>query len=59
MMVMFGVMASFPSCSKINQYFGLEDDNLIEQMIETLIDYKTGFYVDLTPGEDYAEESGT
>ena len=34
---------------KINQYFGVPDDNLIEQDIEKIIKDESGIDVDLTP----------
>lgn len=37
-------------CSSLNRYFGLEDDNPIEEAIEELIRYETGIDIDLTPG---------
>jgi hypothetical protein len=37
------------SCSSINKYFGLEDDNLAEEASEALIEWKTGIDIDLTP----------
>jgi len=37
------------SCSPINSYFGLSDDNFIEQMSEFAIREKTGLDIDLTP----------
>lgn len=37
------------SCSRLNDKFGLPDDNLIEQFFEWVIDNKTGIDVDLTP----------
>ncbi len=36
-------------CSKINQKFGMKDDNIIEESIEKIIENKTGIDVDLTP----------
>lgn len=36
-------------CSKINQWFGLKDDNPIEEITEKVIESKTGLDIDLTP----------
>lgn len=40
---------SLVSCSSVNKYFGLKDDNVIEETIEAAIHYETGLDVDLTP----------
>ena len=37
------------SCGYLNEKAGLKDDNLYEEIIEELLDYKTGLDVDLTP----------
>ena len=37
-------------CSSINKKFGLDDDNMIEELFEDLIEQKTGLDIDLTPG---------
>ena len=37
------------SCSQINERLDLEDDNDIEEIVEFVIEYKTGLDVDLTP----------
>lgn len=42
-----GLMAA--GCEPVNAYFGLQDDNLIENSIEDAIQYETGAQVDLTP----------
>lgn len=38
------------SCTPINQYFGLEDDNLVEEMSEEVLRSQTGIDMDFTPG---------
>ena len=37
------------SCSKVNQKFGLSDDNIFEEMTEKAIEKKIGLDIDLTP----------
>lgn len=37
------------SCSIINGWLGLEDDNFAEELVEDFIDMETGLDVDLTP----------
>lgn len=50
LLVIVGVcILVFGGCSYLNQKFGLEDDNPIEQSIEGVIKHKTGLSVDLTP----------
>lgn len=39
------------ACSKVNQYLGLKDDNIIEETIEFIILKETGSEIDLTPEE--------
>jgi len=36
-------------CQALNDKFGLEDDNLIEEMIENKIEEHTGLDIDLSP----------
>lgn len=38
------------SCSYVNSKLGLSDDNLGEELIEEVIEMKTGVDCDLTPG---------
>lgn len=38
------------SCSAINAKLGLSDDNFSEELVEEVIEMKTGLDVDLTPG---------
>lgn len=44
------------ACTKINKYFGLKDDNDVEQMVEKVIEDETGLEVDLTPEKDINKE---
>jgi len=37
------------SCSYVNRYFGWEDDNLAEEVVEEVIKVKAGINIDLTP----------
>lgn len=46
---LIGVILLLPSCSQLNQKAGLQDDNLIEEVTESLIKEKTGADIDLTP----------
>lgn len=43
----------FGGFSYINQKLGLEDDNPIEEAIESLIAHQTGIDIDLTPEEKF------
>lgn len=45
--------ATFGGCHYLNQKAGLPDDNVIEELIEELIESKTGLEIDLTPGDDF------
>jgi PBP1b-binding outer membrane lipoprotein LpoB len=38
----------FSSCSSIDRYFGIPEDNIIEEAAEDFIKMKTGLDVDLT-----------
>lgn len=40
---------ALPSCSAVNTYFGLSDDNPAEEILEQIIKSKTGADIDLTP----------
>ncbi len=40
----------FTACGSLNEYMGLEDDNIAEEVVEIVIEAKTGLDVDLTPG---------
>jgi len=37
------------ACEPVNRYFGLEDDNWIEESGEAILEYKTGIHADFTP----------
>lgn len=43
------IILSFGGCSVINKYFGLTDDNIAEEIVEQVIEQKTGLDLDLTP----------
>lgn len=45
----FVICFTLSGCSYLNQYLGLEDDNVYEETVEGAIKYKTGFDLDLTP----------
>ena len=53
-LALLGIL-SLVSCHSINQYFGLEDDNIFEntteEVVETLIQVETGYRpeLDFTP----------
>lgn len=42
----------FSSCSYVNEYFGFDDDNIIEELIEESLKDYSGFDVDLTPNTE-------
>lgn len=44
----------FSSCSYLNKKIGLNDDNILEEIIEEQIQKRTGVNIDLTPAS--AEE---
>ena len=37
-------------CTSINKKFGLSDENMLEELVEDVIEQKTGLDIDLTPG---------
>lgn len=37
------------SCSSINKWCGLEDDNFIEEAVEDVVQHETGLNFDFTP----------
>lgn len=48
--VVVGAIALFlGSCSPVNEWLGLSDDNVAEELIEGLIESETGLLIDLTP----------
>ena len=49
--------AIMTSCTKINAKFGLKDDNVIEEIIEEVVESKTGIDIDFTPSS--SEEYGS
>lgn len=40
---------SLSGCSPINQFFKLEDDNVIEEILEDVLKHETGIDIDFTP----------
>ena len=40
---------SITACKGLNNYFGLKDDNIVEQAAEMFIEEEIGISVDLTP----------
>ena len=43
------LLIAFSACHKINQYFGMKDDNAAEEILERVIEVKIGVDIDLTP----------
>jgi hypothetical protein len=43
------LLATMVSCEMLNERFGMEDDNLVEEFEEDFIYDKTGVRIDLTP----------
>lgn len=48
-LLVFASLISLYSCSQINGYLGLKDDNVYEEIIEAAIKIETGIDIDLTP----------
>lgn len=48
-LVLLALAGIMGGCSYLNRSLGMEDDNPIEQMIEQIIEEKTGIDLDLTP----------
>lgn len=48
---LFIVIFCLTSCEPINKYFGLKDDNVIEELSEMVLKKETGIDVDLTPSD--------
>lgn len=40
---------AFDGCTRVNKFFGLNDDNIFEEAIEVEIERRTGIDIDLTP----------
>lgn len=38
------------SCTPINRFFGIQDDNVAEEIVEEMIQAKAGANIDLSPG---------
>lgn len=47
--VFIALVALMMSCSNINKFYGLEDDNFIEEAVENVLESKIGIDLDLTP----------
>jgi len=39
----------FTACEPVNRYFGLDDENWIEETGEVILEAKTGIHADFTP----------
>ncbi|HUU87972.1 MAG TPA: hypothetical protein VMX17_09475 [Candidatus Glassbacteria bacterium] len=48
-LVVMGIILALDSCTSINEHFGLQNDNIIEELIEMEIENLTGIEIDLTP----------
>ncbi len=48
-LLLFLMTLLISSCSTINGYLGLSDDNFGEELIEEAIQMKTGLDIDLSP----------
>lgn len=53
---MFALMLLVASCSKVNDYFKLPDDNFVEEGVEAIIYRETGLRIDLTPRSQEQKE---
>lgn len=49
LIVLIGAALLLSSCSMLNKKLGLQDDNIVEEVTESLIKEKTGMDMDLTP----------
>lgn len=49
LLMMSLMILSLSSCSTINSYLGLSDDNYAEEAIEAIIKHEVGIDLDLTP----------
>jgi uncharacterized membrane protein len=48
--IFFALLAClFYACSPVNKFFGIKDDNVVEEMAEEVIKIRTGLDLDLTP----------
>lgn len=50
LVILATISSFFGGCSYINRKFHLKDDNVIEEVVEDIIEKKTGLDFDLTPG---------
>lgn len=53
---MFALMLVIASCSQVNDYFKLPDDNFVEEGVEAIIYRETGLRIDLTPRSQEQKE---
>lgn len=47
--ILFSSMIVLSACSEANRKLGVQDDNLVEEIVEEAIKGKTGLDIDLTP----------
>jgi len=47
--IIFAIWIATQTWSSFNEFFGVKDDNIVEEMIEAAIKKETGILVDLTP----------
>lgn len=52
------VMVVVSSCSYINPYLGLSDDNILEELGERIIENETGIDIDLSHESPEDEDEG-
>lgn len=51
--VAVALIVFFPfACSRINEKLNIGDDNIVEELIEDVIEAKTGIDIDLTPNSE-------
>ena len=43
------IIIALVGCSYLNKKLGLEDDNIVEELVEDIIEEELGISVDLTP----------
>lgn len=46
------ILCAFGACTAVNDYVGLEDDNIIEEFVEKQIENQVGIDIDLSPESD-------
>jgi hypothetical protein len=55
-MVAVTSLLAITSCSAINKKLGLSDDNIAEELVEAMVEAKTGVDFDLTPSSPEQEK---